>query len=100
VLFEAAVAVLVPPVDVGAVIADDFGVLLGVVEVMATAGVVAVPEVTVPEVAAAAVDDEKEADRAARVAAAPVPEEVRTAGRRLPMLPAATHTPATFELIS
>jgi hypothetical protein len=88
---DAAVAVVAPPVDVGAAAFNDFGVLTVVDEDTPTAGVVAAPEV-----AAAAVDDEKDADKEANVAAAPLPVEVRTAGRRVPMFPPATHTPATF----
>jgi hypothetical protein len=45
------------------------------------------------DVGAAAFND---ADKEANVAAAPLPVEVRTAGRRVPMFPAATHTPATL----
>ena len=55
----------------------------------------------VPEVVPAGTEDEvEEPDSGAGVAEAPVPVEVRTASRRLPLLPGATQVPATLLEIS
>jgi len=51
-------------------------------------------------VAAVATEEESDSDKTARVAAAPLPVEVRTAGRRDPTLLLETQVPATVLLIS
>lgn len=52
------------------------------------------------EVVAAATEEENDLDKMASVAAAPLPVEVRTAGRRDPTLLVETQVPATLLLIS
>lgn len=82
----------------------ELGLALACVETTVEEEAADVPEVRadVPEVVPAGTDDEveEEPDSGAGVADAPVPVEVRTASRRLPLLPAATQVPATLLEIS
>jgi len=97
---EPLVAPLVEPlVDEGATVEEEEA---GLVELgLALVETAVEEEPDVPEVVpAGTVVEGPEPDSGAEVAAAPVPVEVRTASRRLPLLPDATQTPATLLEIS
>ena len=94
-----------PPVDEGTTVEEVSGLVeleLALVELEpACVETTVEEEPDVPEVVpAGTVVEGPEPDSGAEVAAAPVPVEVRTASRRLPLLPDATQTPATLLEIS